>query len=109
VVEESRELLYAARAKRPPPLRDEKVLAAWNGLMIGAHSRAALVLGDERYAPRATRAADFVLTRMRKDGRLLRSQGWPGAPQRLPDDYVSDRGLLTSTSRPASRESWRWP
>jgi len=73
VVEESRELLYTARAKRPPPLRDEKVLAAWNGLMIGAHAQAALVLGDERYAARAARAAEFVLTRMRKDGRLLRS------------------------------------
>jgi hypothetical protein len=72
-VEESRDVLYAVRAERPPPLRDEKVLAAWNGLMIGAHARAALVLGEERYARRAARAADFVLTHMRDDGRLLRS------------------------------------
>jgi hypothetical protein len=42
--------------------------------MIGAHARAALVLGDERYAKRAARAATFVLTSMRtEDGRLLRS------------------------------------
>ncbi len=74
VVEESKELLYAARAMRPPPLRDEKILAAWNGLMIGAHARAALVLGNERYASRAARAAEFILTTMRsKEGRLLRS------------------------------------
>jgi hypothetical protein len=73
VVQESRELLYAARAKRAPPLRDEKFLAAWNGLMIGAYARAALVLGDERYGRQAERAADFVLRKMRKDGRLLRS------------------------------------
>ena len=72
-VEESKDLLYAARSKRPPPLRDEKILAAWNGLMISAHARAALILGEEVYARRAERAADFVLTRMRKDGRLLRS------------------------------------
>jgi uncharacterized protein YyaL (SSP411 family) len=73
VIEESKELLYAARAKRPPPLRDEKVLAAWNGLMIGAYARAALTLGEDSYAGRAERAADFVLSRMRKDGRLRRS------------------------------------
>ena len=73
VVEEARDVLYAARAKRPPPLRDEKILAAWSGLMISAHARAALALGDERYARRAARAADFVLTRMRQEGRLLRS------------------------------------
>jgi hypothetical protein len=73
VVEEAREVLYVARAKRPPPLRDEKILAAWNGLMISAHAQASLVLGEAAYAVRGERAADFVLTHMRKDGRLLRS------------------------------------
>jgi uncharacterized protein YyaL (SSP411 family) len=73
VVEESRDPLYAARATRPPPLRDEKILTAWNGLMIRAHAQAALVLREERYAQRAARAAAFVLERMRRDGRLLRS------------------------------------
>ena len=71
-VEEAKDVLYAARARRPAPLRDDKVLAAWNGLMISAYAQAALVLGDERYAAIAARAADFVLTAMRKDGRLLR-------------------------------------
>ena len=73
VLEESKELLYSARAPRPPPLRDEKILTAWNGLMIGAHAQAALILGEPLYAQRAAKAADFVLTRMRQDGRLLRS------------------------------------
>jgi hypothetical protein len=73
VIEESKDLLYAARARRPPPLRNEKILTAWNGLMIGAHAQAALVLGEERHARRAARAAEFVLNRMRKNGRLLRS------------------------------------
>jgi len=72
-VDESRELLYAARLKRPPPIRDEKILTAWNGLMISAHARGALLLGDDDYAKRAVRAADFVLSRMRREGRLLRS------------------------------------
>jgi len=73
VIEESRNLLYDARGKRPPPHRDEKILASWNGLMVSAFARASLVLGNAAYARRAERAADFVLTRMREKGRLLRS------------------------------------
>ncbi len=73
VIDEASEVLYATRAKRPAPLRDEKILAAWNGLMIGAQAQAALVLGDPRYAEQAGRAARFVLTHMRQAGRLLRS------------------------------------
>jgi len=72
-IDQGREALYAARARRPAPLRDEKILAAWNGLMISAYSRAALALGDATYATRARRAAEFVLGKMRKGGRLLRS------------------------------------
>jgi len=72
-IEASRELLYAARKKRPPPLRDEKILTAWNGLMISAYARAAAVLHDEEYARRAARAAAFVLKNLRKENRLLRS------------------------------------
>ena len=72
-VEEARQALYTARALRPPPLRDEKILAAWNGLMISAYARAALVLGDASYADRAASAAEFVLGKMLKNGRLRRS------------------------------------
>jgi uncharacterized protein YyaL (SSP411 family) len=72
-VEEAKDVLYAARARRPAPLRDDKILAAWNGLMISAYAQAALVLGDAHYARVAERAADFVLTAMRREGRLLRS------------------------------------
>jgi len=89
IVDASKELLYAARARRPPPLRDEKILAAWNGLMIAAHARATLVLGDPEYARRAARAADFVLTRMRRSGRLLRSYNHgPAAHDGYLDDYA---------------------
>jgi uncharacterized protein YyaL (SSP411 family) len=73
VIEEAKEMLYKGRATRPPPLRDEKILTAWNGLMISAHAQAAFILGDSRYADRAAQAADFVLTKMRTGGRLLRS------------------------------------
>jgi uncharacterized protein YyaL (SSP411 family) len=72
---DARAPLLAARARRPPPLRDEKVLTAWNGLMISAHARAALAFGDATYAARAERAADFLLRTLSngRDGRLLRS------------------------------------
>ncbi|MEX1245022.1 MAG: thioredoxin domain-containing protein [Thermoanaerobaculia bacterium] len=72
-IEESREILYEARSKRPPPLRDEKILTAWNGLMISAYARAALVLGNESYGQAAARAATFLLEKLRKGQRLFRS------------------------------------
>jgi uncharacterized protein YyaL (SSP411 family) len=73
LVDEARAALLDARSRRPAPLRDEKVLAAWNGLMISAFARASFVIGNQEYADRAARGADFVLTRMRRNGRLLRS------------------------------------
>ncbi|MFQ5666029.1 MAG: thioredoxin domain-containing protein, partial [Candidatus Binatia bacterium] len=93
VIEESNDRLYAARAKRPPPLRDEKILAAWNGLMISAYARAALTFGERRYADQAARAATFVLTAMRKDGRLLRSYK-DGHAQH--DGYLDDYAFMTA-------------
>jgi len=93
VLEESRELLYAARAKRQPPLRDEKILTAWNGLMISALSQAALALGDEKYSRQAVRAADFILKNLRRNGRLLRS--YTGGRSRH-DAYLGDYAFLTA-------------
>lgn len=65
--------LYTYRQRRPAPLRDDKILAAWNGLMISAFARAGSALGDPAYLDRAGRAARFVLDRMVVDGRLRRS------------------------------------
>ena len=72
-VDAARERLYAARAGRQPPLRDEKILTAWNGLMISALAQASLVLDAPSYAERAGRAADYLLTTLRQDDRLLRA------------------------------------
>ncbi|HSR68416.1 MAG TPA: thioredoxin domain-containing protein [Acidobacteriota bacterium] len=52
--------LLGRRAERPRPHRDEKILTAWNGLMISALCRAHQVLGEERYLEAARRAADFI-------------------------------------------------
>ena len=85
----AREQLYQARAERPKPLRDEKILTAWNGLMISAFARAALILAEPDYAERAGRAADFVLRRLRREGRLLRSyQGGHAHLSAYLDDYA---------------------
>ena len=74
VLAEARPVLYQARASRPPPIRDEKVIAAWNGLMISAFARGAWVLSEPRYAALGTNAARFVLEGMRDDdGALVRT------------------------------------
>jgi uncharacterized protein YyaL (SSP411 family) len=65
--------LRRVRASRVPPLRDEKILVSWNGLMISAFARAAQTLGEPALADRAATAADFLLARLRTDGRLHRS------------------------------------
>src|SRR5438034_2570983 len=57
---QSREKLFAIGVKRPRPHLDDKIIAAWNGLMISAYARAAQVLDDSRYLEIATRAANFL-------------------------------------------------
>jgi uncharacterized protein YyaL (SSP411 family) len=57
---------------RPRPHLDDKILTAWNGLMISAFALAGAVLNEPRYVEAARRAADFIVTRMYEDGVLLR-------------------------------------
>jgi uncharacterized protein YyaL (SSP411 family) len=61
---QSRQKLFAVRVKRPRPHLDDKIIAAWNGLMISAYARAAQVLDEPRYLEIATRAAKFVQSRL---------------------------------------------
>ncbi len=71
-LEQSRAKLLAKREQRVHPGLDDKVLVAWNGLMIDALAQAAEVLGEPRYLQAAQRAARFILQDMRRDdGRLL--------------------------------------
>src|SRR5215471_14274600 len=60
LLENCREKLFAIRAKRPRPHLDDKIITAWNGLMISAYARGAQVLDDPRYLEIATRAAKFL-------------------------------------------------
>jgi uncharacterized protein YyaL (SSP411 family) len=62
-----------ARNKRVPPGLDDKVLPDWNGLMIASLAKGAQVLDEPKYGQAAARAAEFILTKVSKDGRLLRT------------------------------------
>ncbi len=68
-----RAVLRDVRRRRTAPGLDDKILTAWNGLMIASLAKAASVLNEPRYAAAAARAADFVLEHLRRDGRLLRT------------------------------------
>src|SRR3989454_1665536 len=56
----SREILFAIRSKRPRPHLDDKIIAAWNGLMISAYARAAQALAEPRYFEIAVHAANIL-------------------------------------------------
>ncbi len=86
---EARGILLPVREKRVRPALDDKVLTAWNGLMIEAMARGAAVLGEERYLRAATTAADFILGSMQREGRLLRrSRGGVAGIDAYAEDYA---------------------
>jgi uncharacterized protein YyaL (SSP411 family) len=92
-LDEARRKLYEVRSRRVWPGRDEKVLTSWNGLMIAALARAAQALDISRYAEAATRAADFLLMRLRRpDGRLLRT--WSAGAEPKLNGYLEDYAFL---------------
>jgi uncharacterized protein len=67
-----RQRLFATRVKRIPPLKDDKILTDWNGMMIAALAQGALALDRTNYLDGACKAAEFILERMRDaNGRLL--------------------------------------
>jgi uncharacterized protein YyaL (SSP411 family) len=109
-----RRKLLAKRSGRVRPGKDDKVLAAWNGMMISAFARAYQVLGDERYLHVAERAADFVLREMVRDGGLLRTyratdpageQGLSKLPAYL-DDYAEIAGALVDLYEASFELRW---
>lgn len=85
-LEEMRQKLFEAREKRVRPFRDDKVLTAWNGLMIAALFFAGRVFRESKYEEAAEEAANFLSSRMKRaDGRLL---------ARYRDGEASNLGLL---------------
>jgi uncharacterized protein len=72
-ISEIRDKLFAVREKRIRPGRDEKILAAWNGLMLRSFALAARVTGREDYREAAVKNAAFIVEKMKEDGRIHRS------------------------------------
>jgi len=73
VIERGRRQLFVEREKRIKPHRDEKTLTSWNGLMLVSFANAAAVLNRANYLDRARKNADFVLSQLSREGRLLRT------------------------------------
>jgi len=88
--------LLTAREKRVRPGTDDKVLTAWNGLMLATFAEAARVLDNNTYLNVAQRNADFLLSALRQDGRLQRAwrQGRANQPAFLEDYAALILGLL---------------
>jgi len=90
-VEDIRAVLYASRAQRTHPDRDEKIVTAWNGMMIVALAEAAQILDEPRYRRAALRAGESLSQHSRRDNDKL----W--------------RALLDGRSSvPAVQEDYAW-
>ena len=90
---EGRHKLFAARERRVKPFRDEKIIVAWNGLMISAFLDAAALLGDERIRQDALRSIEFILSHLVRDGRLLHS--YKDGQAKLPA-YLDDHSCFVA-------------
>lgn len=98
---EARRTLLEVRSRRKQPGRDDKILAAWNGLMISGLANAGKELNSQAFIDAARRAADFVLGEMvLADGKLVRSwsSAGKGAAGFLEDYAFVIRGLLDLAS-----------
>jgi hypothetical protein len=110
--ESGRRALLAARAERVPPACDDKILASWNGLAVGAFAAGARILGEPRYLAVASAAAQFLLTAMmRPDGRLSHSfRAGRARDESFLEDYafVADAMLdLAEVAEAPDASRWR--
>ena len=90
-VAHARTVLLSRRAARERPGRDEKILAAWNGLMIRGIAEAARAFGRDDYRALAVRNGEFLLREMVRDGRVMRSH--TGGVTRIPG-YLDDHAAV---------------
>ena len=73
IIERAKPALLAVREQRVHPLRDDKVLSSWNGMMLRSFAEAAAALGRQDYLDAAVKNAQFLLDEMKPQGRLLRT------------------------------------
>ena len=88
-LEMAREKLFKIREKRIHPLKDDKILTDWNGLMIAALAKASIVLNEPMYLGAAEKAAEFALNSISDGKRLLkRYRNGVAAVDAHLDDYA---------------------
>ena len=106
-LEECRGKLMEVRSQRVKPGLDDKIVCAWNGLMLTAFAEAAFVLGDKRFLEIAEKNARFLTTEMWKDGRLHRV--WKDGNPRL-NGYLEDYAFviegLIALYQASGRSEW---
>ncbi len=73
IIERCKAKLLVVREERIHPLRDDKVLSSWNGMMLRSFAETGIALGREDYLAAANRNAAFLLDTMKPQGRLLRT------------------------------------
>ncbi len=109
---DARGKLFAQRERRPRPHLDDKIVTAWNGLMISAFARAYQMFGEERDLVTAQQAADFLGKHLCRatDGALLRSyREGPSSILAFADDYAClIQGLLDLFEADFNPAHLRW-
>ncbi|MGW4487008.1 thioredoxin domain-containing protein [Amycolatopsis sp. NPDC004368] len=106
--ERVRAALLAARASRPQPARDDKVVAAWNGLAITALAEAGVALERPQWIELARDAASLLLATHLVDGRLRRSSrdGVVGVPAGVLEDYACLADGLLALHQATGEPRW---
>ena len=105
-----RQILWKARETRPHPLKDDKILTSWNGLMIHALASAGCAFQDYHYIAAAKRAAQFIRQKLWINGKLLHR--WRDGEAMFAgglDDYAFlIQGLITLFEASGDPEWLRW-
>jgi uncharacterized protein len=96
LLNKQREILFNIREKRVHPLKDDKILTDWNGLMISAFAKAAQAFDNKTYAETALKAAKFILGMRKEDGKLQHRyrEGEAGLTAHIEDYTFFIAGLL---------------
>ncbi|MCW2531918.1 MAG: hypothetical protein JWP62_1488, partial [Blastococcus sp.] len=103
-----RQRLLAARAQRPQPARDDKVVTAWNGLAIAALAEHGVLTGTPASVDAARRAAELIASTHWVDGRLRRASrdGVPGRHAGVLEDYGDLAEGLLALHQATSEGRW---
>ncbi len=104
-----RERLLAARARRVSPGRDDKVVAAWNGLAIAALAECGALFEEPAWITAAAEAAELLMrVHLRPDTQLLRTSihGVAGSSPGVLNDYADVAEGLLALAQVTSRSEW---